>query len=100
MPVVQPRQMRMTIKRNTYHPPSAEKSFYANFSRLNSNNKALRPRLVFQFVSSKLEQKNVGLAWPYQDLIELRVRFGALLQSCQEIFRIDSTESRSILNHH
>ena len=100
MLVVQPRQKRATIKRNTYQPTSAKKSFNANFSRLNSNDQTLDVDIVFQFVSRKLEQKKAGLAWSYQDLIELRVRFSALLQSCKEMFRIDSAESRSILNHH
>jgi hypothetical protein len=35
-----------------------------------------------------------------KDLVELSVRFGVLLQSCQKMSRIDSIESGSILNHH
>ena len=100
MLVVQLRQKRATIKRNTYHPPIAKKNSNANFSRLNSNDQTLDLAIVFQSVSAKLGQENLGLAWPYQDLIESRVRFRTLLHSCKEIFRIDSTESRSILNHH
>jgi hypothetical protein len=42
----------------------------------------------------------LGFAWPYQNLIELSIRFGALLQSYKKMSRIDSTESCSILNHH
>jgi hypothetical protein len=41
-----------------------------------------------------------GLAWPHKGLIELSIRFGGLLQSHKKMFRIDSAESRSILNHH
>ena len=40
-------------------------------------------------------QKTPALHGPYQDLVEWRFRFGALLQSCKEIFRIDSTEIRT-----
>ena len=100
MLVVQPRQKRVTIERNTYHSPSAKKSFNVNFSRLNSNDQTLDLAIVFQSVSAKRGQENLGLAWPHQDLIESRVRFSALLQSFKEMFRIDSTESRSVLNHH
>ena len=42
----------------------------------------------------------LGLHGLTRNLIELSVRFDALLQCYKEMFRIDSTESCSILNHH
>jgi hypothetical protein len=57
--------------------------------------------ILFQFVSSQLAQKDAGPCMALTRIsIELSVRFRALLQSYEKMSRVNSTESRPILNHH
>jgi hypothetical protein len=64
----------------------------------------LRQSLVVRQIHLNLPQQAHdpfrAMHGPTSISIELSVRFRALLQSYKKISRIDSTESRPILNHH